>query len=483
MNTIKLASAILVLIAMAAPAVAVEFEFHGDMNNRFLIYTNRQDWLNNEQQGIIEDKTIEAYYGELKYRFWFEAADDDGKVKGVYAVEIGGIRFGEGTDGDFSGDGVDVETRWAYFDFQTPWVEPKMRWRMGLTPWNINSFYWQETATGLTLYGDLGERFDYQAAWIRPLDKLATNEDADELDDLDILYGRLNVDPTEKLKVGLFGLYFHSKENVGDPADEDDVTGPRQWLVKAFDDRASFDMYTLGLDGSWSPGNFFLNWDLVYQGGEINDIIWDPNAKNLDGDFTSEDTFTDRTATGNDFDLSAWFVHADAGYKFGDHKLTYTFWYASGDDDPNDDDFEGYLAVDLDRDDNISIFEGLYTDDSTYFTERPYMLDKGFIMNKIGWDYQVNEKTTVGAAGMYMMTAEDIEYTDIAGANSYSNDEIGFELNGYLKYMLFTNVEFKINAGYLWAGDALDAFETGDDRDGNSDENIFGSSFRIRYKF
>ena len=91
--------------------------------------------------------------------------------------------------------------------------------------------------------------------------------------------------------------------------------------------------------------------------------------------------------------------------------------------------------------------------------------------------------TTVGAAGMYMMTAEDIEYTDIAAANSYSNDEIGFELNGYLKYMLFTNVEFKINAGYLWAGDALDAFETGDDRDGNSDENIFGSSFRIRYKF
>jgi hypothetical protein len=49
--------------------------------------------------------------------------------------------------------------------------------------------------------------------------------------------------------------------------------------------------------------------------------------------------------------------------------------------------------------------------------------------------------------------------------------------------MLWTNVEFAINAGYLWAGDALDAFETGDLRDGSSDEDIFGSSFRIRYKF
>jgi hypothetical protein len=140
------------------------------------------------------------------------------------------------------------------------------------------------------------------------------------------------------------------------------------------------------------------------------------------------------------------------------------------------------MISDLDREDNISIFEGLYTDDSTYFTERPYMLDKGFVMNKLGWDFKVSEKMTVGAAGMYMMTAEDIEYTNFDGGNE-SNDEIGFELNGYFKYMLYKNVEFKINAGYLWAGDALDAFETGDGRDGNSDENIFGSSFRIRYKF
>ena len=482
MKKFRLIIALFAIIATVGPAAAVEFDFHGDMNNRFLIYTNRQDWLNNEQQGIIEDSTVDAYYGELKYRFWFEAADDDGAVKGVYAVEIGGIRFGEGTDGDFSGDGTDVETRWAYLDFQTPGVERKARWRMGLTPWKINSFFWQETATGLTLYGDAGDMLDYQVAWIRPLDKLSFDEDEDGLDDLDILYGRLNIAPRDKLKIGLFGLYFHSKEDVGDPADPDDVAGPRAWLLKNIDDRASFDIWTIGLDGAWDVDSFFFNWDLIYQGGQIDDILWNPNAANLDLDFRGTDTFTGGIPTDTDFDLSAWFLHADAGYKFGAHKLTYSFWYASGDDDPSDDDFEGYLAVDLDRDDNISIFEGLYTDDSTYFTERPYMLDKGFIMNKLAWDFKINEKTTVGAAGMYMLTAEDIEYTNATGGNE-NNDEIGVELNGYFRYMLFKNVEFKINAGYLWAGDALDAFETGDDRDGSSDENIFGSSFRVRYKF
>jgi hypothetical protein len=469
MKKLGIIFALLALMGMETPAAAVDFSFHGDMNNRFLIYTNRQDWLTSEQTGIIEDSDVKAYYGEIKYRFWFEAADDDENVKGVYAVEIGGMRFGEGSDGDFSGDGVDIETRWAYFDFQTPGVERKLRWRMGLTPWKINSFFWQETATGLTLYGDAGETMDYQAAWIRPVDKLATNSDEDELDDLDILYGRLNFAPADKLKVGLLGLYFHSKE------DAPGAVGPRDWLVKQFDDVASFDFWTVGVDGNWSTGNLFFNWDLIYQGGDVDDVTWSPNAQ-------AGDSFTTRTATGTDFDLSAWFAHADAGYKFGSHKLTYTFWYASGDDDPNDDDFEGYLAVDLDRDDNISIFEGLYSDDSTYFTERPYMLDKGFIMNKLAWDYKVSEKMTIGSAGMYMLTAEDIEYTNFGGGNE-SNDEIGFELNGYLKYMLYDNVEFKINAGYLWAGDALDAFETGDGRDGSSDENIFGSSFRIRYKF
>jgi len=39
---------LMLIIGFAAEAVAVEFEFHGDMNNRFLVYTNRDDWLQNE---------------------------------------------------------------------------------------------------------------------------------------------------------------------------------------------------------------------------------------------------------------------------------------------------------------------------------------------------------------------------------------------------------------------------------------------------
>lgn len=464
----------ILVLTFAIEAVGAEFAFHGDMNNRFIVYTNRQDWLTSESQGTIGDKDVDATYGELKYRFWFEAADDDGDIKGVYAIEIGGIRWGredsvgKGRGGSYSGDAVNIETRWAYLDFQTPGVEKKLRWRMGLQPWKINSFLWQETATGLNLYGTPTDRIDIQAAWIRSVDKLATDESERNLEDVDNLLGRVNFNVNPELKIGVFGLYTWGDNDPDSPADFAGVT-PRRWLYKQFASDTKSSWYNIGVDGSWTPGKFFINWDLIYQGGSLDDINFD------DSEFSG-------LSSSGDFDISAWLGHADIGYKFGKPKLTYTFWYASGDDDAGDDDFDGFLGIDLDRDDSQTMFEGNYADDVTYFTERAYMLDKGFIMNKLALDYQWTEKLRVGTAAMYMLTVEDIEYFNNDGG-SESNDEIGFEFNAYLKYMMFKNVELAVNAGYLFSGDAMDAFELGDQKDGSADEDIFVSSARVRYKF
>ena len=73
------------------PVMAAEFDFHGDMNNRFQAYTNQRDWFRtgNSGGGTLKDSDPTESYGEIKYRFWFTAASDDGMVKGVYATEIG----------------------------------------------------------------------------------------------------------------------------------------------------------------------------------------------------------------------------------------------------------------------------------------------------------------------------------------------------------------------------------------------------------
>ncbi len=461
------------LFAFAVEGMGAEFAFHGDMNNRFMVYTNRSDWLNPESQGTIGDKSVDATYGELKYRFWVEAADDDGDVKGVYAIEIGGVRWGregsgKGQGGSYSGDGVNVETRWAYLDFQTPGVGKELRWRMGLQPWQVNSFLWQETATGLNLYGSPTDLIDFDLAWIRSVDKLAHDEDQRNLEDVDNISGRVNFNVNPDLKVGVFGMYSWGDNDPNSPADFANVTS-RSYLYKQFASDAKSSWYNVGTDGTWALGKFFVNWDLIYQGGSLDDINFDDSE------------FSGKSSSG-DFDISAWLGHADIGFKFGKPKLTYTFWYASGDDDAGDDEFNGFLSIDVDRTDSMSMFEGGYADDASYFTERPYMLDKGFIMNKLALDYQFTEKLQVGAAAMYMMTAEDIEYSDSNG-NNRSEDQIGLELNAYFKYLIFKNVELAVNAGYLFSGDAMDAFETGNQRDGSSDENIFVSTARVRYKF
>jgi hypothetical protein len=170
------------------------------------------------------------------------------------------------------------------------------------------------------------------------------------------------------------------------------------------------------------------------------------------------------------------------GYKFGNAKLTYTFWYASGDDDGDDKDFNGFMSVDVDICNSVTIMEGVYADDD-YFVETPYIGDKGFIMNQLALDYKASKKLMVGTSVMYMMTAEDVEYTYKKNGVTYksSDDEIGFEWNAYLKYKIYQNLEFAINAAYLFAGDAMDYWEV--QKDGSSDEDIFVSTARIRYKF
>ncbi len=256
------------ILSFSVEGIGAEFAFHGDMNNRFLIYTNRSDWLNPESQGKIEDKTVDATYAELKYRFWFEAADDDGDVKGVYAIEIGGVRWGregssgKGRGGSYSGDAVNVETRWAYLDLQTPGVERDLRWRMGLQPWKINSFLWAETATGLNLYGTPTDLIDFQTAWIRSVDKLAQDEDDRNLEDVDNILGRANFNVNPDLKIGVFGLYTWGDNDPDSPADFADVT-PRKWLYKQFASDTKSGWYNIGIDGSWAPGKFFINWDLI----------------------------------------------------------------------------------------------------------------------------------------------------------------------------------------------------------------------------
>jgi len=438
---------------VSIPAFAVDFEFHGDFNNNFRLLSSHAPFFvgggkNNEALGrkvLLEDDNSSDLFGNLKYRLWTEVSSDSGAIRGVYAIEFGGTHFGDGAKGGgFSGDGINVETRWAYTDFALA----DGRMKVGLQPVKINPFLWKETATGV--HYKLGA---LQLAWYRGYEVVDTDPDGgtNDFKDLDALYLRYNLKPAAGTTLGLFGLWQTSDADTL----TDGATAPQYNYLKKLTGY-DVDLYTFGVDGALQNDGFFANWDLLYQTGDLAEA----------------------------FDFGGYLAHVEAGMNLGRGKLTYTFWYASGDDNAADGDLDAFMATDCDtkgKASSVVLFEGYANDD--YFSAVPYIQDKGLILNRIGYDYPLSDKLTIGCAALYLMTAEDLG-NDTNGdgkVDQFGDDSVGFEVDAYMVYSMYAGLELALQGGYLAAGDAMDFFEA--EQDGNADENIYVINSHVRYKF
>lgn len=468
-------------VAAAGGASAANVDFHGDFDNRFQVYTNQNNFFNNNQpNATLGDTTgkasVDDSYGEIKYRLWTTASTDDDNVKGVYVVEIGGVRFGRsGTGrsqgGSFSGDGANVETRWAYTEFTLPANESHSV-RVGLQPYDLNGFIWNETATGISFFGSVTDETTYSAAWIRGKER--RNESAtDEFQSVDGYSFRLNNKTINNTALGAFLLYQVSDSGATAPSDFGNISSAN-YEIKQFGD-VDFEVFSLGIEGShslsFSSSTAFVKWDLIYQNGAISNVNY--ITDNVEADRSG------RTSTSSSFDLSTYFVNLSFGLEQDRTKYTYTIWYASGDDNPGDNKMNAFLATDVDRTESIVFFEGGYTNDQAH-SERPYLLDKGLIMNRFGLDYKCSPKLTIGGAGIYFLTAEDIKYKDDNNIARASSD-LGVEVDVYVNYMLYPSLELAVNAGYLLSSEAMDFYDI--KRDGKADNDIFRTTAQMRYKF
>lgn len=472
-------TALLLAMSAAAGGVhAVEFEFNGDLNNRFQLYTNQNNFFNNDKPGAtLGDESgkasISDSYGEIKYRLWTTVSSDDENVIGVYAIEVGGVRFGrEGSEksegGSFSGDGANVETRWAYTEVKLPNNEDNSI-KVGLQPYNISGFLWNENATGVIFNSEISNDTRYSVAWIRGQER--QNETAqDDFKDVDGFSFRLDDKSFTNTDLGAFILYQVSDAGPN----ENGVIESSKYGIKQFDD-VKFNIVSIGTDGIFNyplnTSNLFIEWDFIYQDGSIDDV-----------DYISNHIGTGRedvTSDFNDFDLNTFFSSLSLGLEKGNAKYTYTLWYSSGDSNPNDNEMNAFLATDVDRDESVIFFEGGYSDDQIH-TERPYFMDKGIFMNRLGVDYQASSKLTVGGALIYFMTSKDIKYEDDDGILR-SNSELGTEIDFFAKYKMYKDLEVAFNVGYLMSGDAMDFYDL--KRDGIADNDIVRSTARLRYKF
>jgi hypothetical protein len=390
------------VLGLAMPAVGAEFKVNGDFNNRFTVYTDQAGLVagagdnSTAASRRIKDDGQSDHWGGAKYRMWTTASTNDGAVKGVYAIEMGNLRYGQGGC--------------------------KSRLSLGLQPTGVNYYLWNETAMGVQWYGSM-EMFDYRLAWTRGLERQRTATSGGNA--VDSFWAKGGMKPLDGMKLNAFVLFTHSNGATASGAITDEGYQVKRFASSDVD----INIWNIGLDGSYKTdagdGNLFFKWDAIYQTGDIDDTT-----------FAS----TNQTVTAvQDMDLSAYFLHADAGYAWDDFKITGTFWLASGDDDGADDDLEGFLTYDVDIFTGSTVLMESYDDDN-YFTERQHLLDKGMIMAKVAFDWNASDKLKVGTAVAYMLTAEDIEYTSSKG--NEKEDEIGTEIMGYLSYKLYLRYKF-----------------------------------------
>ncbi|MGB3400213.1 MAG: hypothetical protein WBA34_08600, partial [Candidatus Deferrimicrobiaceae bacterium] len=328
--------------------------------------------------------------------------------------------------------------------------------QIGLLPFTVNKFFWSETAMGVKFYTD-----NWYLAWVRGVNTNNTSSSNDwgdgDLDSLNVRYD-LKMEP---VKLGLFASYLFENIPSGAVSSATFQTNPHDFNeVKLFPaGGTSFDLLALGIDGGWSTatnfGKAFINWDFIYETGGVDDV----------------------GVSGNNLDISAYLLHGDFGLNFGKSTVTYTVWYASGDDDDTDSDLKNFMSVDVDFFDSF-IWQESLTDDNVFF-EGPDIGDKGMFFNKLALDYAADKKTKLGIAALYLQLAEDV--TLATGKNT---KDLGFEIDAYGTYKLYDNVELRLNLAYLFSGDATDDLEVGTKAgNGKGDVDIFKSEARVRFQF
>ncbi|QJA06668.1 hypothetical protein FVE67_07610 [Thermosulfurimonas marina] len=377
------------------------------------------------------DVDLDDTWASLQFRLWAVASSDDGKVKGTWAMEVGSLRFGENGGLELRNDNENIEVRQMSLEFALPFGQSLgLRLRAGLNPYFVNRFLWNETAPGIDLMGKttLGQvDTTFVFVWVRGFDN--TWLDENQNNDFDAYAGVFIFDLAKVLNVDkamakVFFIPMNGQEGVSVPYNvgEKLSTDVQPWY--------------LGGDAQFAVRGVDVDLGLIRMGGDAGDIDNDTKDEDFDG----------------------WFFYADLGYQVNEQtRVSFLFWWASGDDNSTKGDVESYMAVDTHTEGSVVLFEDGAFDDGYAVSSAPYLNQLGFQMYRLRVDYKATPKLSLAAALNYMKFDEDAKWTD-ANHKTHKEDEVGWELDLYAKYELYPGLTVDLAAGYLWAGDALDAW-------------------------
>ena len=258
-------------ILVAVPAMALDFKFGGSYRVRFYSF----DGIGAEGATVgagpfVKSKPNARNQADLRFRPMFTVEDDNKNIQSVLRFEIGDVVFGDNANaaagtittagrsvgGATASDGVSLETKWAFIDFQIPFGVPA-RLRAGLQGYYLpKGMILDDDAAGISIYGKAG-MLGYNAFWFAIND--SSNAGTDTTggatvgpfnDDVDMYGAKLDFNLSKAFMPYVYGLYRHgSVVNA---------------VVGTVPDMTSSDGYWIGVGAVGNLGFMKYDVDFIY---------------------------------------------------------------------------------------------------------------------------------------------------------------------------------------------------------------------------
>ncbi len=383
----RLLIATLALIFMAVcalPASAIENKFGGYWRTR--IYS-QSDFSgdNTEAQDLTQADT--------RTRLYYTAVISD-DIKFVNKFEMDAV-FGDNADntyGDIGADGKHFEIKNTYVDLKVGNVHTKI----GVLGCTIaRGFIFNDDFAGFIITPTFGST-PVSFIWIKHTE------------------GGMGLDANDG-DIDYYGI--SPKFSVGDSAE---IT---PYIISVISD-------TSGLDGTTDNSVYSLGVDFDFKQDKLS--AWGTIVMQT-GDYTLGVT---------DYDVSAYLLALGGSYDVG-FDLHGQFFYASGDDD-SDEDTEEFICLDG-VEYKWSKIMGRHTIDNQASNGSPGYEISDIMAFNIGARFNKTDKLTLSA---------DIWYAALAEDDANGEKDLGTEIDLMAKYKFHTNLSIDLLASYLSAGDA-----------------------------
>ncbi len=480
-----LALAAILVIFFTVPASALENEFGGYWRTRFYSQKyfsgfDRGDDINDAGDEAGDD-TVEA--ADTRTRLYYTAKIND-NLKFVNKFEYDAV-FGSSDQsraagatgnrgyGQVGADGANIEIKNSYADFNLGPVNATV----GVQPYSLfRDFQISDDASGIIARWKAMDNFILAGSWLKALegsDNDATggegeNEDADTYTITGAFWFNENISIkpsisttySDELNEGLAGRIL----GLASPAS---ISGATPYIVLDEGEFGEAYLVTYGLDFDMTFDKWGLWLTAFGQTGEVEDVLIDD-----DEDGAADDD--------EDFDIEAYLVAVGGNVSFGevgflgDFGLHSEFFWASGDDDADDDDIEGVISPFGSY--YWSEIMGLGIFDNITSANAPGDKITNVWAFNFGIDMKPMDKLKIVLDLWYAERVEDEQVSN-------DEDELGTELDVVITYQLVEGLNLDLVGAYLWADDATAGDFRGGDVEEENEEDPYEFGARLSLSF